>query len=343
MPDASINNRVIKDNVKVIHICYLQAMTEGPNRDQTSRLVLFITLWLSLFVLSVKVSAAWATQSLSLMGESLFTLLICFNTLINLLMITTYDNSPDLSVYGHGKRETVITFVLIAFFGFAGGNLCLLSSQQLLTLIQGGTLTIPVRLSLPLIQLLGAVLAMSLGWSCLMIYQAKVVRSPTLRFQAAQMLQDVGLTILVLGGLWGVSRGFLWLDPLLSSVLVLFAGANCWQVINWQLPLLVKQTPIDPEAIANIAHQVGGVTRCDQIQCRGVVGRFMYVEMHLVVHPEFSGVISLIAERIQGGIQERYGPVQAIFHIDDDLTESIRWNGSNRNQQINGKDEADGE
>ncbi|MBD1808698.1 hypothetical protein H6F98_25060 [Microcoleus sp. FACHB-SPT15] len=78
-------------------------MTEGKNRAQVGRLILFTTLWLTLFVVLVKISAAWATRSLSLLAESLQTLLVSFSTLLSLLKLTKSDRSWSLSVYDHGK------------------------------------------------------------------------------------------------------------------------------------------------------------------------------------------------------------------------------------------------
>jgi divalent metal cation (Fe/Co/Zn/Cd) transporter len=40
--------------------------------------------------------------------------------------------------------------------------------------------------------------------------------------------------------------------------------------------------------------------------------------MYLVLHPEFTGAARVIAERVEGAIRERYGPVQTIIHIDTD-------------------------
>jgi cation diffusion facilitator family transporter len=318
-------------------------MTEGPTRDQASRLILFTTLWLTLFILSVKVSAAWATRSLSLMAESLHTLLTSFSTLLSLLMITAPDRPKGRLVYGHGKRETLITFLLVAFLGFTGLNLLIISGQQLAAATKGQTLAFPVRVGLPLIQLLGVVVVTSLGLALVGIYQARVLRNPALRFSATQLLKDVWLTLLVLGGLLGVWRGLVWLDVVLAILLVLLAVGSCWRIVNWQLPFLVQQTAIAPEVLAQIARQVGGVTHCYQIQSRGIVGRFVYIQMHLIVHPEFTEVTSWIVERIEGIIRERYGPVQVTFYIDDDFADLANWNHSGVRPEANGKNDHLGE
>jgi divalent metal cation (Fe/Co/Zn/Cd) transporter len=84
------------------------------------------------------------------------------------------------------------------------------------------------------------------------------------------------------------------------------------------LPLLLRQIAIAPEVLAQIARQVEGVTHCYRVQSRGIVGRYVFVEMHLILHPEFTGAARVIAERVEGAIRECYGPVQAIIHIDSE-------------------------
>lgn len=309
------------DNVEEHVICYLQAMSEGQNRAQVGRLILFTTLWLTLFILSVKVSAAWATRSLSLMAASLQTLLASFSTLLSWRMIKASNRSRRPLIYGHGKRETIVTFLLIAFLGFVGLSLLTTSGQQLVAITSGKKLSFPARVNLPLIELLGVVVVTSLGLALHCLYQAKVLSNSALRFSAGQLLKDVWMNILVVGGLLGVWWSLVWLDGVLAILLVLLAGGSCWQVVSWHLPHLVQQTAIAPEVIAQIARQVGGVEHCYQIQSRGLVGRLVYIRMHLIVHPEFTSWTSLILERIERTIQECYGPAQVTFYIDDDFTE----------------------
>lgn len=95
-------------------------MTEGQNQTQGGRLILFTTLWLTLFVLSIEVSAAWATRSLSLMAESLHILLTSLSTFLSVLKITAPTRLRGSPIYGHGKRETIITFLVVAFLCFMG-------------------------------------------------------------------------------------------------------------------------------------------------------------------------------------------------------------------------------
>lgn len=326
----------MNDNVWGNATCYLQAMTEGQNRAQVVRLILFTSLWLMLLILSVKVSAAWAARSLSLMAESLHTLLTSVSTFLSLLTIKAYRPNGS-SVYGQGKREVVITFLLIAVLGFAGLNLIGLSAGQLIGAALGETRSFPVRVSWPFMQLLGVLVVTSLCMAIAGLYQGRVLSHPALRFNAAQLFKDVFLTLVVVGGLVGVWWGLVWLDVVLAIVLVLLAAGSCWQVVSWQFPLMVEQTAIAPEVLAQIARQVGGVTHCYQIRSRGLVGRLVYVQMHLIVHPDLAELTPLIAERIETVIQERYGPVQVTFFIDDDITASANFSQSPPVTEVNGK------
>jgi hypothetical protein len=72
------------------------------------------------------------------MAESLHTLLTSVSTFLSLLTLKAYRPN-GYPIYGQGKREVVITFLLIAILGFAGLNLIGLSAQQLIGVCLGDT------------------------------------------------------------------------------------------------------------------------------------------------------------------------------------------------------------
>jgi len=85
---------------------------------------------------------------------------------------------------------------------------------------------------------------------------------------------------------------------------------------------LMKQMAIAPEALAQTIHQVEGITHCYGIQSRGVVGRQVFVEMRLILHPECMSVARTIAERVERVIRDRYGPAKVVIYIDSDRPKS---------------------
>ncbi len=301
-------------------------MTEAQNRHRASQYVLLAMLWLTLLVLVVKVWAGWAVHSLSLLAEAMHTLIEGFSTVLSLITLTSsyrgsvrgHGREWGLELGGHDIPEAIVALVLVALLGFSGCNLVVMSVRALAATIQPTIVLDAVQMSWQLAQLVGVVIAISFCLATFARYEARVLENASLRFHANYILQDAWLTVLVLVGLAGVGQGYGWLDPLLALLLVATMVANCWRTLNWQLPLLVRQTAIAPEALAQTIHQVEGITHCYKLRSYGVVGRLVFVEMHLVLHPECFGIARSIAERVEGAIRDRYGPVQAVIHIDRD-------------------------
>ncbi|GAP94642.1 cation diffusion facilitator family transporter [Leptolyngbya sp. NIES-2104] len=291
-------------------------MAEVRNQKGISRQILLITLWLTLLMLVVKVGAAWATRSLAIVAESLHTVIDGFSTVLSLIAISAPNRQTGREVWGHGRLETGLALLLVALLGFAGLSLLSVAVGQLA--IDPALRTVPAtRMRLSVIGLLGVVYAASLG---LALFERKVSRSldsSVLKLNARHILQDAWLTAFLLVGLFGMWAGYAWFDSFLTIVMVLTAGLSCWRVLNWQLPLMVRQVAIAPEAIGQIVRQIQGVTQCYEVRSRGIVGRQVFVEMRVIVHPEFLGASDWIVEEIEGAIRDRYGPVQVMIFIEE--------------------------
>ncbi|NJR49199.1 MAG: cation diffusion facilitator family transporter [Leptolyngbyaceae cyanobacterium CSU_1_3] len=292
-------------------------MAEVKNPRGVSRQVLFVTLWLTLLVLAVKVWAGWATRSLSLLAESLHTVIDSFSTVLSLLAVSSPHRISGREVWGHSRLEATMALLLVSVLGFASFSLLGLSLQQL-DATPHLTTILPVQMTVPLIGLLTIVFAASLGLAFFERYLAKTLESSALRVNANQIVQDAWLTLILLGGLIGILKGYRWLDPMLAIALLLTAALSCWRVFNWQLPLMIRQTAIAPEAISQLVREVQGVTQCYQIYSRGIVGRQVLIEMRLILHPEFAGLSQWIIEQIEASIRHHYGPVQVVVHLEHD-------------------------
>ena len=291
-------------------------MAEVRNQKRVSRQILFMTLWLTLLMLVVKVGAAWATRSLSIVAESLHTVIDGFSTVLSLIALSSPNRQSGREVWGHGRLETMMALLLVALLGFAGLSLLGVAIEQFAT---APTLrTMPqIQMRLLVIGLLAIVFMASVF---LALFERKVSRtldSSVLKLNARHILQDAWLTVFFLLGLFGIWRGYAWLDPFLTIVMVITAGLSCWRVLNWQLPMMVRQVAIAPEAIGQLVRQVQGVTHCFEVQSRGIVGRQVFVEMRVMVHPEFLGASDWIVEQIEGAIRDRYGPVQVMIFVEE--------------------------
>ena len=291
-------------------------MPEAKNPKGVSRQILLLTLWLTLLMLAVKVGAGWATRSLSLLAESLHTVIDGFSTVLSLIAISSPNRQSGREVWGHGRLETTLALLLVALLGFACFSLLGLSLQQLMVTPMLTAIP-PVKMELSLIGLLTIVFLASVGLAYFERKIGRSIESSILKLNARQILEDSWLTFALLVALLGIWRGYHWLDPIMTIVMVVTAAISCWRVLNWQLPLMVRQMAIAPEAIGQIVRQLQGVTHCCEVRSRGIVGRQVFVEMRIALHPEFVGMSGWIIEQIEAEIRNHYGPVQVMVYVDE--------------------------
>lgn len=302
----------------------LGAIAEAQGRRWLGWWLLLIALWLMVMLLAIKVWLGWASGSLSLMAGGLLTLLTSFSLLLSLLTLSP-PHSARRDAFGHGRWESGLVFLLVGVMGFACCSLLSRAGQQLIGGRSDASIAAPIPLSISLIQLLGSATAIGLVIGIVGYYQARMLNQPTLKLSFRQSLIDASLMILILLGLIGSNLGLRWLDPVLAGVIVLIAVVNGWQVLNRQLPSLMQQVAIAPEALAAAVHQVEGILHCYAIQSRGLVGRLVYIEMRLILHPECMTVASTIVARVERVICQQFGPVKVVVHVESNhLTRDSR-------------------
>ena len=107
-----------------------------------------------------------------------------------------------------------------------------------------------------------------------------------------------------------------WIDIALAVPVagaVLWSG---WAVLRSNLPWLVDEAAIAPETIKALAMEVPGVVDCHEIASRGLIGRQVFVEMHLVTGARDVDTSHRITEEIEKRLDERFGPVHATIHVE---------------------------
>lgn len=295
-------------------------MDEAGHQRRASYRLILITLWSTVLVLAIEATAGWASHSLCLLAEALHTLIDVFSTVLSYIAVASPQRTLGREIWGHGRGEAGGTLILSAILGFAGFSLLLIALQQFEAAFQGVAVPFPVTVRMPLIQLMAAMVAITLTLSLISAYQGRYLNSLALKLNTQHLLSDAWLSILVLLGLVAIWRGYLWVDPLFAIALIILTIISFWRVINSQLPMLLRPTAIAPEAIAQVACQVEGVTRCTRILSRGMVGRQVWVELHLALHPEFMGMAKTIGERVENALRNQYGPVRTLIWVEQAYT-----------------------
>ncbi|MBD1904632.1 cation diffusion facilitator family transporter [Funiculus sociatus GB2-A5] len=276
------------------------------------RKVLIITLLLNLFVMGLKAVVGTWTGSLSLLADALHSVTDSANNVLGLVASQFSSPQPDRDhPYGHQKFEAVGALGIAAFLGIACFEILRGAIERI---IKGGG--DPVKISPSELWLLLIVLGVNIFVTFYERHVGQRVGSPILIADAQHTMSDVWVTITVLGGLIGVWQGIQWLDIVLAFPVALLVFWSGWNVLKDNLPWLVDEMAIAPEAIHAIVMQVPGVINCHEIASRGVVGRQAFIEMHLIVDAIDVETAHRITEEVEKRLQERFNPVRILIHVE---------------------------
>jgi cation diffusion facilitator family transporter len=287
------------------------------NRSEVRR-VLWLTLMLNLFVMALKAAIGFATGSLSLQADALHSVTDSANNILGLIANRFSSPLPDREhPYGHLKFEAVGALGIAAFLGIACFEILKSSIERLI-----GTST-QVRISPTELWLLLIVLGVNIFVAFYERHVGRRVNSPILIADAKHTMSDIWVTIIVIAGLIGVwqAKAFnfpqlQWLDIILAFPVALLVFTSGWQVVKENLPWLVDEMAIAPEAIYELVMSVPGVVNCHDIASRGLLGRQVFIEMHLIVDTSDINTAHQITEDIERSLAERFGNVRVSIHVE---------------------------
>ena len=200
----------------------------------------------------------------------------------------------------------------------------------------------PVIISAPELWLLLIVLGINIFVTYYERSVGKRVGSSILIADAQHTMSDVWVTITVLAGLTAVWQGsalhlpqLQWLDVILSIPVALLVFRSGWNVLKDNLPWLVDEMAIAPEAIQEVAMQVPGVINCHDIASRGLLGRQVFIEMHMIVAAKDVETAHQITEDVENLLEERFNPVRVLIHVEPPAYQSNNVSFEAENSQTN--------
>lgn len=288
------------------------------NRDRVHR-VLVLTLGLNLVVLSIKLVVGYITGSLSLLADALHSITDSANNVLGLVTNHLATPQPDREhPYGHQKFDAIGALGIAAFLGMACFEIFTSAVERILT--PGGK---EVEISPSELWLLLIVLGINIFVA---FYERNVgqrLGSSILVADAKHTMSDVWVTILVIAGLIAVWQGRVWhlpqlqwLDVVLAFPVALLVFKSGYEVIGENLPWLVDRMAVAPEAIHAVAMSVPGIINCHDIASRGVVGRQVFIEMHVIVDAPDVATAHKITEEVEARLEARFAPVRVLIHIE---------------------------
>ncbi|MEN9871273.1 MAG: hypothetical protein RLZZ171_2265 [Cyanobacteriota bacterium] len=289
------------------------------NRSQVRR-VLWLTLLLNLFVMTLKFVLGIATGSLSLQADALHSVTDSANNILGLVTNRFSSPKPDREhPYGHQKFEAIGALGIAAFLGIACFEILRGAVEKIFLTSENAA----VKISPTELWLLLVILGINIFVAFYERSVGRKVNSPILIADAKHTMSDIWVTIIVIAGLIGVWQAeklnlpqLLWLDVILAFPVALLVFYSGWEVIKENLPWLVDEMAIAPEAIYDVVMKVSGVINCHDIASRGMLGRQVFIEMHLIVNTDDLVVAHQITEQIEARLEQHFGTVRVIIHVE---------------------------
>ncbi|QFZ91884.2 cation diffusion facilitator family transporter [Synechococcus elongatus] len=274
--------------------------------------VLLLTLGLNLLVVVIKAGVGFMTGSLSLLADALHSVTDSVNNILGLFTNRLAAPGPDRDhPYGHHKYEAIGALGIAAFLGITCFEIMRGAIGRLIT--PGD----PLKINSIDLWLLLIVLGINIYVAFYERSVGKRLGSQILIADAYHTMSDIWITLVVLAGLIGVRFFNLqWLDVVLALPVAVLVLRSSWIVLKSNLPWLVDEIAIAPEAIHQVVTSVPGVINCHDIASRGLLGRQIFVDMHLVVDATDVATAHQITEAVENRLAERYAPIRVTIHVE---------------------------
>jgi len=289
-------------------------------QDNRSKIqfVLLLTLGLNLLVMLIKVIVGNMTGSLSLLADALHSVTDSANNVLGLVTNHFASPNPDREhPYGHQKFDALGALGIGVFLGIACFEIF---SSAVKRVFKGGE---PVTISPNELWILLIVLGINIFVTYYEREAGKRLGSAILIADAKHTMSDVWVTIMVIAGLIGIWQGQVWnlpklqyLDVILAFPVALLVFKSGWSVLQENLPWLVDQMVIAPETIKEIVMSVPGVINCHDIASRGMIGRQVFIEMHLIVEATDVETAHNITEGVEAALGQEFSPVRILIHVE---------------------------
>ncbi|NDG75267.1 MAG: cation transporter [Synechococcaceae bacterium WB8_1B_136] len=285
--------------------------TSLDNRADVKR-VLLVALAVNVAMSLLKLVVGLMSGSLAVLADAMHSATDGLSSLLGLLTNGLSDPRPDRDhPYGHDKYEAIGALAIAGFILFTAVEILRTAIERIATGLK------PLRMDRHDLLVLLLVLGFNLLLAGYERSEGKRLNSQLLLADARHTSSDIWTTVMVLLGLAGVMLlKQNWFDVAVAMPLCLLLVRACWQVLRTNLPWLVDQIAIAPEAIHEVAMAVPGVLNVHDIASRGVLGQRVFIELHMVVDADDLPTAHRITELVEEHLEARFGQVRCTIHLE---------------------------
>jgi len=287
------------------------AASRADNRAAVKR-VLLVALAVNVAMSVLKLVIGLMSGSLAVLADAMHSATDGLSSLLGLLTNGLSDPQPDRDhPYGHDKYEAVGALAIAGFILFTAVEILRTAVERIATGLK------PLRMDGHDLVLLLIVLGCNVLLAGYERSEGRRLNSQLLLADARHTTSDIWTTVMVLLGLAGVLvLNQTWFDVAVAIPLCLLLVRACWQVLRANLPWLVDQIAIAPEAIHEVAMTVPGVLNVHDIASRGVLGQRVFIELHMVVEADDLPTAHRITELVEEHLAARFGEVRCTIHLE---------------------------
>ena len=285
--------------------------SRSDNRAAVKR-VLLAALAVNVAMSLLKLVLGLLSGSLAVLADAMHSATDGLSSLLGLLTNGLSDPQPDRDhPYGHDKYEAVGALAIAGFILFTAVEIIRTAVERIASGLK------PLRMDSQDLVLLLLVLGCNILLASYERSEGRRLNSQLLLADARHTTSDIWTTVMVLLGLAGaVWLRQSWFDVAVAIPLCLLLVRACWTVLRDNLPWLVDQIAIAPEAIHEVAMAVPGVLNVHDIASRGVLGQRVFIELHMVVDADDLPTAHRITELVEEHLVARFGEVRCTIHLE---------------------------
>lgn len=290
-----------------------QTPPQSASNAKLIRSATYAAVFVALTLISIKLWAYLATDSVSILSTLVDSMLDFGASLVNLFAVRqALVPADDDHRFGHGKAEALAGLFQSAFIGGSAIFLLLQASERLLNpeIIHASTLGIVVMV-ISIIFTLALVLFQR--------YVMARVKSVAIAADSLHYLGDVFVNISVIAALFlSVQLGWIYADALFGIGISIYIAYNAWAIIRLSFADLMDEELPDEERekILSMAKSHDNVVGVHDLRTRRS-GQQVFIQMHLDLPPDLNLTEAhAISDDVENDVMGLYPEAEAIIHQD---------------------------
>lgn len=283
-------------------------MNETRSKDRQVRRVILVEGAANLMVLLGKLGVGLSTGSMAILADAIHSLADLTNNIVAWIVMHFAALPADREhPYGHRKLETLAVFVLASILVVLAIEIAINAIKRADEEVASSGLELGIMLCVLLTNIL--VTTWQRKW-------AIKLDSDILRADVSHTFADVMVTSVAIIG-WQLSAlGYAWIDKfcaLLVAVIVIYLA---YDLFRRAVPVLIDESAIDSEDLANAVKNVEGVCDVYKIRSRWI-GKICAIDLVISVDSTLSTEQShCIADAVEDLIEKQFGATDISIHVE---------------------------